>query len=70
MESLNQCCGYGMIYSGSGSSFEFSEFLIQIQAKGPDAFGCGSGSATRIKTTLAKDKRYKMCYPDGDAQFV
>ena len=35
-----QCCGSGMIYSGSGSSFEFSEF--QIQAKVPDP--CGSGS--------------------------
>ena len=32
--------GSGMIYSGSGSSFEFSEF--RIQAKVPDP--CGSGS--------------------------
>ena len=24
----NQCCGSGMIYFGSGSSFEFSEFRI------------------------------------------
>ena len=29
-----QCCGFIMIYSGSGSSFEFSEF--RIQAKVPD----------------------------------
>ena len=36
-----QCCGSGMIYSGS--SFEFSEFRIRIwnQAKVPDP--CGSG---------------------------
>ena len=38
--TLMQCCGSGMIYSGSGSSFEFSE--IRIQAKVPDP--CGSGS--------------------------
>ena len=38
----NQYCGSGMIYSGSGSSFEFSEFRIRIQAKVPDP--CGSGS--------------------------
>ena len=25
----SQCCGSGMIYSGSGSSIEFSEFRIQ-----------------------------------------
>ena len=31
---LNQCCGSGMIYSGS--SFEFPEFWIRIQAKVPD----------------------------------
>ena len=37
-----QCCGSGMIYSGSGSSSEFSEFRIRIQAKVPDP--CGSGS--------------------------
>ena len=37
-----QCCGSGMIYSGSGSSSEFSEFRIPIQAKVPDS--CGSGS--------------------------
>ena len=33
----NQCCGSGgsgMIYSGSGSSFEFSEFRIRIQPIG------------------------------------
>ena len=35
-----QCCGSETIYSGSGSSFEFSEF--RIQAKVPDP--CGSGS--------------------------
>ena len=35
-----QCCGSETIYSGSGSSFEFSEFRIQIQAKVPDP--CGS----------------------------
>ena len=29
--SLSPCCGSGMIYSGSGSSFEFSEFRIRIQ---------------------------------------
>ena len=34
--SFIQCCGSGMIYFGSGSSFEFSEFRIQIQAKVPD----------------------------------
>ena len=39
-----QCCGSGMIYSGSGSSYEFSEFRIRIQAKVPDP--CGSGSTT------------------------
>ena len=32
-----QCCGSGMIYSGSVSSFEFSEF--RIQAKVPDPSG-------------------------------
>ena len=37
-----QCCGSGMIYSRSGSSFEFSKFRIRIQAKVPDP--CGSGS--------------------------
>ena len=36
---------FRMIYSGSGSSFEFSE--IRIQAKVPDP--CGSGSATLEK---------------------
>ena len=38
VESLehNQCCGSGMIYFGS--SFEFSEFRIWIQAKVPDPF--------------------------------
>ena len=40
--SLKQCCGSGLIYSGSGSSSEFSEFRIRIQAKVPDP--CGSGS--------------------------
>ena len=40
--SLNQCCGSGMIYSGSGSSFEFSEFRIRIQAKVPNTWGSGS----------------------------
>ena len=29
---INQCCGSGMIYSGSGSSSEFSEFRIRIHA--------------------------------------
>ena len=38
----DQCCGSGMIYSGSGSSFEFSEFRLPIQAKVPNP--CGSGS--------------------------
>ena len=39
--------GSGMIYSGSGSgpSFEFSEFRIRIQAKVPDPGGFGSGSS-------------------------
>ena len=37
-----QCCGSETIYSGSGSSLEFSEFRIRIQAKLPDP--CGSGS--------------------------
>ena len=37
-----QCCGSGMIYSGSGSSYEFSEFRIQIKAKVP--LPCGSRS--------------------------
>ena len=32
IDTLNQCCGYEMIYSGPGSSFEFSEFRIRIQA--------------------------------------
>ena len=31
---LKQCCGSGMIYSGSGSSFEF--FEIRIREKVPD----------------------------------
>ena len=35
-DPILQCCGYGMIYSGSGSSFEFSEFRIRIQAKVPE----------------------------------
>ena len=41
-----QCCGSGMIYSRSGSSFEFSEFRIRIriQAKVPDPCGSRSGS--------------------------
>ena len=26
-----QCCGFGMIYSGSGSSYEFLKFRIGIQ---------------------------------------
>ena len=40
IDTLKQCCGSGMIYSGS--SFEFLEFriqfriLIRIQAKLPD----------------------------------
>ena len=38
-----QCWWIRMIYSGSGSSFEFSEFQIRIQAKVPDP--CGSGSS-------------------------
>ena len=38
----NQCCGSGTIYSGSGSSSEFSEFRIRIQAKVPDRLGSGS----------------------------
>ena len=37
-----QFCGSGMIYSGSGSSFEFSELRIRIQAKVTDP--CGSGT--------------------------
>ena len=28
VQGFRQCCGSGMIYSGSGSSFEFSEFRI------------------------------------------
>ena len=42
LERFNQCCGSGMIYSGSGSSSEFSEFRIRIQAKIPNP--CRSGS--------------------------
>ena len=36
--TYKQCCGSKNIYSGpgSGSSFEFSEFQIRIQAKVPD----------------------------------
>ena len=30
-DCLKQCCGFGMIYSGSGSSFEYLEFRIRIQ---------------------------------------
>ena len=43
-----QCCGSGMIYSGSRSNFAFSEFRIwiRIQAKAPDPCGPGSGSNT------------------------
>ena len=45
-KTLHQCCGSGMIYSGFGSSFEFSEFRIRIririQAKAPDPCGFGS----------------------------
>ena len=37
---LKQCCGSETIYFGS--SFEFSEFQIRIQARVPDP--CGSGS--------------------------
>ena len=33
----------GMIYSGSGSRFEFSEFRIRIQAKVQEPCGSGSG---------------------------
>ena len=29
--SKKQCCGSGMIYSGSGSSYDFSEFRIRLQ---------------------------------------
>ena len=43
-----QCCGSGMIYSGS--SFEFSEFRIRIQAKVPDP--CGSGSTTLAENVV------------------
>ena len=32
----NQCCGSGMIYSGSWSSIEFSEFRIQAKVPDPD----------------------------------
>ena len=39
-----QCCGSETIYSGSGSSFEFSEIRIRIQAKVPDPCRSGSGS--------------------------
>ena len=38
------CCGSGMIYSGSGSSSEFSEFRIQAKVLDP----YGSGSTTLI----------------------
>ena len=41
-KKLKQCCGSGMIYSRSGSSFEFTEF--RIQAKVPDPCGSGPGS--------------------------
>ena len=37
-----QCCGSETIYSGSGSSFEFFELRIRLQAQVPDP--CGSGS--------------------------
>ena len=49
-----QCCGSGMIYSGfgSGSSFEFSEFQIRIQAKVSDPYGSGSGSKPYYLCTL------------------
>ena len=36
MITINQCGESGMIYSGSESSFEFSEFRIRIQTKVPD----------------------------------
>ena len=41
VQTTEQCCGSVMIYSGSGSRFEFSE--LRIQAKVPDP--CGSGSS-------------------------
>ena len=44
--SNNQCCGSGMIYSGSGFSFECSEFRIRIQAHVPDP--CGSGPRSNL----------------------
>ena len=40
----NRCCGSETIYSGSGFSFEFSEF--RIRAKVPDP--CGSGSVSNL----------------------
>ena len=42
-----QFCGSGMIYSGSGSSFEFCEFRIQVKVPDP----CGPGSM-RIRTRI------------------
>ena len=39
---LSSVVDFGMIYSGSGSSFEFPKFLIRIQVKVPDPCGFGS----------------------------
>ena len=43
-EGVRQCCESEMIYSGSGSNYEFSEFRIRIQVPDP----CGSGSTTLV----------------------
>ena len=47
-EVLSQCCGSGMIYSGSGTSFEISEFRIQAKVSDP----CWSGSNSYYWSTL------------------
>ena len=39
-DTFKQCCESEMIYSGSGSSLEFSEFRIRVEVRDP----CGSGS--------------------------
>ena len=56
----NQCCGSGIIYSGSGSNFEFYEYQIRIpiQAKVPDP--CGSGSNPHYLSIFGNCKKHTI----------
>ena len=55
LSTQQKCRGSGIIYSGSGSSFEFLEFRIRIQAKVPDP--CGSGSDPYYLSTFGNSKK-------------